>query len=179
VIPANSFESGRNYNITVGATADGVNYGEAQIYVAVRQTPLDVVIDGGDRTANVNLDLTLTNEDTTDPDNPGTRDFTCGWSCEDWTDINVNNPLYSQSINEEEEAEIDDEDATRYNGYNYGICLNQNGGRLSLLSNDGISMTIPSGSMPVGKFYYFKTTCSKNGVENSGYQWIRSIESSG
>jgi hypothetical protein len=97
-IPRNSFEAGRDYNITVGATTDGISYGEAQMFVSVRQSPLDVVVEGGDRSANVNVDLTLTNAGTTNPDDETDTDFTCRWSCEDWTNINVNNPYYSYSI---------------------------------------------------------------------------------
>ena len=178
-IPRNTLEAGRDYNITVGASSDNQNWGEGQIYINVRQTPLEVVVEGGDRSANVNVDLTLTNAGTTNPDDETDTDFTCGWSCEDWTDINVNNPYYSGSIATEEWNELDDDTQDEYLAHQPGICTSQTGGAISLNSQDGIDVTIPAGSIPVNKFYYFKSTCAKNSVESYGYQWIRGIESTG
>ena len=178
-IPRYAFEAGRDYNITVGATADGINYGEGQIYVEVIQSPLDVVVDGGNRAANVNFDVVLDNLGTTDPDYPGSTDFTCSWTCEDWTSINIKNPYYSQSINSAEWNELDDEEAAIFLGYAPGICFSQTGGQLTLNSSDGRTITITGGTMPANSLYYFKSACTKNGITTNGYQYIKGIQSTG
>jgi len=136
---------------------------------------LDVVVEGGDRSANVNTDLTLTNAGTYNPDDPEDTDFECSWTCEDWTNINVNNPYYSRSIGEYEWNEVDDDEAATYLGYQHGNCRTQSGGTLTNLQSQGSDLTILAGTIPEGAFYYFKSSCSKNGIESSGYQWIKGI----
>jgi len=179
ILPKYAFLAGRDYNITVGATSDGTNYGEGQLYINVIQSPLEVVVDGGNRAVSVNKEIVLDNLKSTDPDDPEATDFECTWTCEDWTEIGTNNPFYSGSIDAAEWNELEDEAAATYLGYKPEACTTATGGALPLDSEDGRTLTIAKDTMAPNSFYYFKSSCTKGDITYDGYNYIKGIQAAG